>query len=388
MGTGCATVPPGVGMEKTIDAVLAAAERDGRSALYEHEVYAVLAAAGLEVPHHIFVRDPADLGEADLRGFGAALIVKIVSAAIPHKQKLGGVKRVSAADVLYVQFVMGRMKEEVLSHFGPAGDAGAVPPRIDGFLVVEYVPHTEALGYEVLIGLREDPAFGPVLTLSKGGDDAEFFAAQYDPANLFLPPMSLRGRPRAVQQPAHPAQVRADRPPAVPGAHGAGHGRLHHAGRALLAPGEEAPLHLQRAGGEPVRHLPRRAVRGPRRPGGLLPRLGGRCLGPGGECRQPRSVLPPRRRRGDRRVLRHGQVQPGQGDRRASCTTCAAARRPGRPVPGEPARRDGAAGRGRYSLARAQPLRSARKVELAVYAAPAVGAPEFLRSSREPRCAP
>jgi 3-hydroxypropionyl-CoA synthetase (ADP-forming) len=52
------------------------------------------------------------------------------------------------------------------------------------------VPHTEAIGYEVLIGLREDPAFGPVLTLSKGGDDAEFFAAQYDPANLFLPPMS------------------------------------------------------------------------------------------------------------------------------------------------------------------------------------------------------
>ena len=41
----------------------------------------------------------------------------------------------------------------------------------------------------MLIGFREDPAFGPVLTVSKGGDDAEFFAAHYDPANLFLPPM-------------------------------------------------------------------------------------------------------------------------------------------------------------------------------------------------------
>jgi 3-hydroxypropionyl-CoA synthetase (ADP-forming) len=189
----CYSRPGGTGMEKTIDAVLAAAEREGRGSLYEHEVYAVLAAAGLEVPRHLFVRDPADLREADLRGFGAALIVKIVSAGIPHKQKLGGVKRVSAADVLYVQFVMGRMKEEVLSCFGPNGTAGPVPPPIDGFLVVEYVPHTEALGYEVLIGLREDPAFGPVLTLSKGGDDAEFFAAQYDPANIFLPPMSLEG---------------------------------------------------------------------------------------------------------------------------------------------------------------------------------------------------
>ena len=56
--------------------------------------------------------------------------------------------------------------------------------------MIEHIPHTEALGYEVLIGFREDPAFGPVLTVSKGGDDAEFFAANYDPANLFLPPVS------------------------------------------------------------------------------------------------------------------------------------------------------------------------------------------------------
>jgi 3-hydroxypropionyl-CoA synthetase (ADP-forming) len=178
-------------MEEAIDAILAAAAREGRSTLFEHEVYGVLAAAGLDVPRHLFVREPSALKESDLRGFGAAVIVKIVSAGIPHKQKLGGVRRVPAGDVLYVQFVMQRMRAEVLAHFGPAGDAGPVPPAIDGFLVVEYVPHTEALGYEVLLGLREDPAFGPVLTLSKGGDDAEFFAAQYDPANLFLPPMSL-----------------------------------------------------------------------------------------------------------------------------------------------------------------------------------------------------
>ena len=183
-------------MEGAIDAILLAAQREGRDGLFEHEVYGILAAAGLEVPRHIFVGEPGELGPGSLRGFGATVIVKIVSAGIPHKQKLGGVKRVSAADHLYVQFVLGKMREEVLAHFGSAGDAsaeaprGAEAPKIDGFLIVEYVPHTEALGYEVLLGLREDPAFGPVLTLSKGGDDAEFFAAQYDPANLFLPPMA------------------------------------------------------------------------------------------------------------------------------------------------------------------------------------------------------
>jgi 3-hydroxypropionyl-CoA synthetase (ADP-forming) len=167
-----------------IDGILETAARDGRSSLFEHEVYGILAALGLSVPRFRFVRELAEVDEAALNGFGHTVIVKIVSPGIPHKQKLGGVKKISAADPLFVQFVLSRMREEVLSHF-PADEK----PPIIGFLIVEYIPHTEAIGYEVLIGFREDPAFGPALTVSKGGDDAEFFAAHYDPANLFLPPM-------------------------------------------------------------------------------------------------------------------------------------------------------------------------------------------------------
>jgi 3-hydroxypropionyl-CoA synthetase (ADP-forming) len=167
-----------------INGILQCASREKRSSLLEHEVYGVLSALGLSVPRFLFAKDLGEVNEQSLRGFGHSVIVKIVSPDIPHKQKLGGVKKVSAADPLYVQFVLSRMKEEVLSHFEAASR-----PRIEGFLVVEYIPHTQAIGYEVLIGFREDPAFGPVLTVSKGGDDAEFFAAHYDPANLFLPPM-------------------------------------------------------------------------------------------------------------------------------------------------------------------------------------------------------
>jgi 3-hydroxypropionyl-CoA synthetase (ADP-forming) len=167
-----------------IDGILDCAARESRRSLFEHEVYGVLSALGLTVPRFLFVRELGEVSEQSLSGFGHSIIVKIVSPDIPHKQKLGGVKKVSAVDPLYVQFVLSRMREEVLSHF--AADAA---PRIAGFLVVEYIPHTQAIGYEVLIGFREDPAFGPVLTVSKGGDDAEFFAAHYDPANLFLPPM-------------------------------------------------------------------------------------------------------------------------------------------------------------------------------------------------------
>ncbi len=167
-----------------IDAILAAAHSQGRGTLFEHEVYTVLQAIGLGVPRHRFVRRVSEVTPELLAGVGHTAMVKVVSPGIPHKQKLGGVKRVAAAEPLYVQFVMTRMREEIISHFVP-GQA----PEIAGFLLVEYVPHTQALGHEVLIGFREDPAFGPVLTVSKGGDDAEFFATHFDPANLFLPPM-------------------------------------------------------------------------------------------------------------------------------------------------------------------------------------------------------
>lgn len=166
-----------------VDGILGGAAREGRSSLYEHEVYGILSCLGLSVPKFLFVQDPRQVGDAELRELGHKLVVKIVSPEIAHKQKLGGVRVVNGTDALYVQYVLARMKEEVESHFPGR------PPCIAGFLVVEHVPHTQALGYEVLIGFREDPAFGPALTVSKGGDDAEFFAANYDPANIFLPPM-------------------------------------------------------------------------------------------------------------------------------------------------------------------------------------------------------
>ena len=73
-----------------IDGILAEAAGEGRSALYEHEVYGILGSLGLSVPRHMFVRDLAEVDEGALKGFGHTLIVKVVSAGIPHKQKLGG----------------------------------------------------------------------------------------------------------------------------------------------------------------------------------------------------------------------------------------------------------------------------------------------------------
>ncbi|MEZ4525188.1 MAG: acetate--CoA ligase family protein [Desulfobacterales bacterium] len=169
---------------EAINQVMRTAHAGGRDMLYEHEVYRILRIVGLETPQFLFVTDPAQVNAELLRGFSHHLVAKIVSPRISHKQKLGGVKKVRNYDPLFVRFVLTCMKEEVLSHF-PAENR----PEISGFLLTEFIPHTQALGYEVLLGFREDSAFGPVMTLSKGGDDAEFFAKYYDPPSLFLPPL-------------------------------------------------------------------------------------------------------------------------------------------------------------------------------------------------------
>lgn len=169
-----------------INDIFKAALADGRNSLYEFEVYKILKEIGLEVPEFLFIQDPSEVNEALIKNFKQPVVVKIVSPQIAHKQKLGGVKIIRNTDPLFVQFVLTQMKEEVLSHFSDNDK-----PEISGFLLTEYVSHTQAIGYEVLLGFKEDLAFGPVLTLSKGGDDAEFFAKHYDAANLFMPPLNF-----------------------------------------------------------------------------------------------------------------------------------------------------------------------------------------------------
>lgn len=166
-----------------IDEVFRGAAAEGRRVLLEHEVYALLAAVGLDTPRWRFARSGAAVDADFLAAFPGEAFVKVVSPQVAHKSKIGGVKRVRTEDPLFVRYVLDRMREEVLArHRGPT-------PVIEGFLFAELVPFTQALGEEILFGAREDPSFGPVLTLSKGGDDAEFFARRYDPANLVLAPV-------------------------------------------------------------------------------------------------------------------------------------------------------------------------------------------------------
>jgi 3-hydroxypropionyl-CoA synthetase (ADP-forming) len=172
-------------VESDIDKIFKTALEDGRTVLYEHEVYKMLKYVGLETPDYVVVRDETEVGEELVKRFYGRIVVKVVSRDLIHKQKYGGVKVIETDDPLYVRYVISTMRNEVASHF-----EGDKKPRIDGFMLVEHISFKQGLGFEILFGAKEDPSFGPVLMLSKGGDDAEFFAKYYDPANLYLSPLT------------------------------------------------------------------------------------------------------------------------------------------------------------------------------------------------------
>lgn len=162
-----------------VDAIIAGAAAAGRCQLYEHEVYAILGELGLRTPRHLVVGGEKDIGAPTLAGFGTErIVVKVVSPDAPHKQKLGGVK-VVYKDLDFVRWTVREMR----ARFEERG------LRVEGVLLAEFVRYTQALGNEALLGFRESAAFGPVLSFSKGGEDAEHFAAHFSPPNLMLLPV-------------------------------------------------------------------------------------------------------------------------------------------------------------------------------------------------------
>ena len=183
-----------------VNAVFRSAYRAGRRFLYEYEVYEILSLLGLSVPSYIIIRDPQDITHSTLSLFsGSKLVCKIIAADITHKQKQGGVKIVHK-DLDFIKYTA----EQMIRRFeGPAGsERGSSDARVEGVLLANYINYSKDLGNEVLLGIRESRAFGPVISFSKGGTDAEHFAANFSPPNLILPPID-REWAQALQASTH-----------------------------------------------------------------------------------------------------------------------------------------------------------------------------------------
>ena len=166
-----------------IRTVVAAARGQGRSVLLETEGLMVLDALGIPAPAHLFVRNSAEAGAADLSPFhGERVIVKVISPRILHKSDVGGVAAV-ARESGAVAAAVRDMETRLGSH------------DIVGFTINEFVTHDRFLGSELLLGLRWTEDFGPVVTLGAGGIYTEFLASTFRPGReiAIVSPALTRG---------------------------------------------------------------------------------------------------------------------------------------------------------------------------------------------------
>ncbi len=127
----------------------------------EHRVKALLAPYGLPASAERLARSAADAADAAAM-LGFPVVLKIQSPDIPHKTEAGGV-RLGLADRAGVEAAYGEIVAAA-ERYRP----GAV---IEGVLVQRMAPR----GYEIVVGVVNDPTWGPIVMTGFGGTTVELF---------------------------------------------------------------------------------------------------------------------------------------------------------------------------------------------------------------------
>jgi acyl-CoA synthetase (NDP forming) len=141
--------------------------------LSEVEGRRLLAAYGIPGPGEAVVATAEEAVEAAQR-IGYPVVLKILSPDIQHKTEIGGV-RVGLEDEMAVVTAFHEVVEAARRHHPWA--------RLEGALVQEMIP---AGAVEVILGVLQDPGFGPVVVFGSGGILVELLRD----SSLRLPPLS------------------------------------------------------------------------------------------------------------------------------------------------------------------------------------------------------
>ncbi|TSA15069.1 MAG: CoA-binding protein [Comamonadaceae bacterium] len=153
--------------ETLINDLFRKAHSEGRSSLFEHEVYRLLAAAGIAAtPKHEVLANGSEAADELVASFpGSRVVVKIVSGSIAHKSDVGGVA-VVAKEPAAVRAACQNML------------AALSKSDIAGVMLTEFIEADAAgAGNELLVGLRNTREFGMILSAGVGGVDTELYAA-------------------------------------------------------------------------------------------------------------------------------------------------------------------------------------------------------------------
>jgi acetyltransferase len=156
-----------------------AAIRDGRRWLDPLEVAEVMAAYAIPTLPTVLARDAeeAAAGARPRLAAGHPVVVKILSPDIPHKSDVGGVRLDLASEAA----VRAATAEIVANARTAKPDA-----RITGVTIQPMIVRAKA--HELILGIADDPTFGPVIVFGQGGTAVEVVA---DKA-LALPPLDLK----------------------------------------------------------------------------------------------------------------------------------------------------------------------------------------------------
>ncbi len=149
-------------VDRTLAAdILTTARSAGRTFLSEEDAGKILAAYGLPVPDFEVVCSPDDAVQSAAK-LGFPVVMKILSDQIVHKYDIGGVMLdLTSADE--VRAAYNTLTENI----------GRTSPeaKIKGVLIRKMIP----AGEEVIIGIKRDPSFGPVIMFGLGGIFVEVF---------------------------------------------------------------------------------------------------------------------------------------------------------------------------------------------------------------------
>ena len=151
----------------------------GRTLLDPLEVATLLAAYDIPYAPSVVAADPEAAGQAAeaLLAAGSAVAVKVLSADIPHKSDVDGVR----LNLVSVEGVR-KAAAEILQR------AAELRPEahLEGVSVQPMILRPKAR--ELIAGIADDPVFGPVVVFGRGGVAVELI----DDKTLALPPLDLR----------------------------------------------------------------------------------------------------------------------------------------------------------------------------------------------------
>ncbi len=176
--------PPSVSAEFTSDveaarAIIAKAVGEGRKWLDPLEIGALFAAYGIPIVPALLARDAMEAVAlaAPFLSRNEAVVAKVLSPDIVHKSEVGGV-RLNLTNA----HAVGEAVNDILAR----ARAARPEARIRGVTIHPMIVRPKA--QELIVGIADDPTFGPVVAFGCGGTAVEVI----DDKALALPPLDLK----------------------------------------------------------------------------------------------------------------------------------------------------------------------------------------------------